>query len=192
MKAKLGTFFMGAVMLFVGSLSSNANAAIWNVVKDQSRISFAGTQTGNPFEGQFERFDATIEFDPDYPASARVHATISAASAVTGDSQRDGALPGKDWFNIVEFPSIVFKADGFQQTGPTEFVADGVLTVLGVDHDMSLPFQLEVVGDQAQMQAELTLNRQTLGVGSGPWAEGKWVGLEVGVQIEITAKRAGP
>lgn len=192
MKAKLGIFFMGLVTLFVGSLSGNANAASWNVVKDQSHISFAGTQTGNPFEGQFESFDATIEFDPGNPAGARVQATISAGSAITGDSQRDGALPGKEWFNIVEFPNIIFKAEGFQQAGPTEFVADGVLTVLGVDHDMSLPFQLEVTGGQARMQAELTLNRKTLGIGSGPWAEGKWVGLDVNVQIEITAKRTDP
>lgn len=174
------------------SISAGAQTNTWNVVKDQSFISFTGTQTGNAFEGRFRNFGVGIEFDPNDPASARVRATIEAASAATGDNQRDEALPGKDWFNVVEFPSILFQADGFEKTGPSSFETKGILTVLGVEHKLTLPFQLDVADDVARMNSEVTLNRQLLGIGSGPWQEGKWVGLDVKVHIQIQAKRAAP
>lgn len=180
------TFFVA------GSFSVHAETPSWTVVKDQSFISFAGTQTGNPFEGRFETFEVDIQFDPNEPASAQVSASIDSGSALTGDTQRDEALPGKDWFNIVEFPSISFRASGFQKIGPNDFITDGVLTVLGVDHSLSLPFQLTIEGTQARMEADITLDRQILGIGKGPWAEGKWVGLDVNVKIRIQATRATP
>lgn len=192
MKFRLKVIGLFLSVLLVPSSIAEAQSNTWDVVKDQSFILFAGTQTGNAFEGRFENFEVAIDFDPDEPANARVRATINAASAVTGDNQRDEALPEKAWFNVVEFPQIVFLAEGFEKVGPSEFTTNGILTVLGVEHKLPFPFRLDLVDNSARMNAELTLNRQQLGIGSGPWAEGKWVGLDVNVQIQIEAVRAEP
>ncbi len=192
MKLRLSVIGLFLSMLLVSSLTVEAQSNTWKVVKDQSFIVFAGTQTGNAFEGRFENFEIEIDFDPNEPTNARVRASINAASAVTGDNQRDEALPGKDWFNVAEFPRIVFQAEGFEKVGPSEFTTNGILTVLGVEHELQFPFRLDLVDNSARMKADLTLNRQQLGIGSGPWTEGKWVGLEVNVQIQINAVRAEP
>ena len=172
-----------------GWTSLTAQPATWNVIKERSFISFSGSQTGNPFEGQFAAFDVDIEYAPTEPEKARVLATIETKSAVTGDSQRDEALPGKDWFNVTAFPNITFRADGFQQNGIDSFVANGVLTVLGVEHEVSLPFALTLTDSLAVMDGSIVLNRQLLGIGSGPWSEGKWVGVDVTVKIHLEASR---
>lgn len=181
-----------SLVIMSGWASVTAQPVTWDVIEERSFISFSGTQTGNPFEGQFSVFDVEIEYSPTEPESARVLATIETKSAVTGDSQRDDALPGKDWFNVAAFPNITFSTDGFQQNGVDNFVANGVLTVLGVEHELSLPFALTLADNVAIMDSSVVLNRQLLGIGSGPWSEGKWVGLDVTVKIHIEATRGQP
>lgn len=181
-----------SLVIISGWASVTAQPVTWDVIEERSFISFSGTQTGNPFEGHFSVFDVEIEYTPTEPENARVLATIETRSAVTGDSQRDEALPGKDWFNVTAYPNITFRNDGFQQNGSENFLANGVLTVLGVEHEISLPFALVLTDNLAVMDASVVLNRQLLGIGSGPWSEGKWVGLDVTVKIHLEATREQP
>ena len=161
----------------------------WVIKPEESRISFTGTQTGDLFEGHFETFDVDIMFDPDAPDQAYVRAVVDTASAITGDTQRDEALPGKDWFFVSMFPQAVFEARGFIPLGGKRFQASGMLSLKGVERPVTLPFKLHIKGDTAKMTSELSLLRSDFGVGVGPWAEGKWVGLEVNVSVSLTAMR---
>lgn len=166
-----------------------ASAADWAVVGQESSVTFEGTQTGTAFEGQFETFSARIHYDPSAPEEATVLATIDVGSARTGDTQRDEALPGKDWFFAEMFPEATYRATGFRDLGDGRFETDGTLTIRDVSLPVTLPFSLTIDGARANMSAELTLNRRAFGVGGGPWSEGKWVGLEVDVKITIVAER---
>lgn len=185
--------FMAVSALLVWSVSGRqATAMPWKVIAEESSIRFSGQQTGNPFEGTFNALDTDIRFDPSAPGQAYVRAVIDAASAVTGDSQRDEALRGRDWFHIARFRDIVFEASGFKKLGDSKYEAEGTLTVLGVDHSFTLPFDLVVVQERAVMSSSLILNRRTLGIGTGPWSEGKWVSLDVALDIIVTATKDTP
>lgn len=175
--------------LWLSGTSIPVLANSWVITPEDSRISFTGTQTGNLFEGHFKTFDADIRFNPGAPDQAYVRAVIDMASAITGDTQRDEALPGKDWFFVSMFPQAVFEARGFIPLGGERFQASGMLSLKGVERPVTLPFTLHIKGDTAKMTSELSLLRSDFGVGGGPWAEGKWVGLEVSVSISLMATR---
>ena len=58
-----------------------AEAAIWKVDTSRSTLKFSGTQTGNVFQGAFNRFTAAIDFDPDHLERSSIRVTIDLASA---------------------------------------------------------------------------------------------------------------
>ncbi|MDB5394178.1 MAG: YceI family protein [Rhodospirillales bacterium] len=166
-------------------------AAAWRVQTDKSRLSFTGVQTGAPFKGAFDNWSAEIAFDPTHPEAAHAKVTIDLASARTGDTQRDTALPQGDWFDVKKFPQATFEAAGFNAKGGDAYEAPGKLTIHGVSKDVVLPFTLTITGDSAAAKGHLTLTRTAFGIGQGPWTSGEWVALEVGVDVDLVATKAG-
>jgi polyisoprenoid-binding protein YceI len=171
-------------------LAQHALAAQWIMDKAHSRLSFSGTQVGSTFTGKFSRFDATIDFDPAKPAAGHVVVTVDLTSAGTDDTQRDEALPQSDWFDTAKFPQARFEASGFLAKGGNAFEAPGTLTLRGVSKQLTLPFTLTASGDSAHAVGHVQIVRTDFGVGQGEWKSGDTVGLQVGVDFDVTATRA--
>jgi len=179
---------LASSLLVAGAVS--AHAATWQIDAAHSTLGFSGTQTGKPFSGHFGKFDGAIDFDPAHPEAGHAKITIDIASATTGDSQRDGAMPGSDWFNVAKFPTATFEATRFDAKGGNAYEAVGTLTIRGVGKAETLPFTLDIQGDVAHAKGHLGLVRSAFGVGQGPWATGQWVALDVGVDVDLTAHKA--
>lgn len=166
-----------------------AEAADWAVDPAKSRLGFSGVQVGVPFKGRFKRFEAEIAFDPAAPETGHALVTVDLASAETGDVQRDEALPQADWFATKATPQARFEARRFVPRGGDAYEAVGSLTIRGIRRDATLPFRLTLAGDAAHATGHLDLVRTDFGVGQGPWASGQWVALEVGVDLDLVARR---
>jgi polyisoprenoid-binding protein YceI len=171
------------------TLAGAAQATVWKIDPARSRLGFSGVQAGAPFKGRFGRFGAAIAFDPDRPSPAHLLVTVDLASVATGDTQRDEAWPGKDWFDTAQFPQAKFESTALHRKGPNAFEAVGVLTLRGVSHPLILPFTLDANGKSAHARGHVDLSRTAFGVGQGTWASGQWVGLAVGVDFDIVATR---
>jgi len=191
MKKLKRLFTVSAVFLLLGATQA-VMADDWTLVPGESSINFTGKQTGEAFSGVFNHFKTDISYDPDDPSSARVKAVVNLTSVSTGDAQRDTALPTKDWFFVSSFPQATFDATGFQPIGDNRFTVEGELSLRGLIKNIVLPFDLKVKDNRAEMNATFTVNRADFGVGSGPWAEGKWVGLDVTITLNIVAERRTP
>ncbi|MDR3532878.1 MAG: YceI family protein [Rhodopila sp.] len=168
-----------------------ALAADWAVDSAKSHLGFSGVQTGAPFQGSFGKWSAEIAFDPAHPEAGHAKVTIDLASAKTGDTQRDNALPQAEWFDVKAFPQASFEATGFIAKGGNSYEAPGRLTIRGISKDVVLPFTLSINGDQASAKGHLNLVRTGFGVGQGPWATGEWVALDVGVDVDLVATKTG-
>jgi polyisoprenoid-binding protein YceI len=144
-----------------------APAPAWTVDKAASKVTFASSFDGGAFTGRFQRWDATIRFDPANLAASSVTATFDMASAVTGDAARDEALPQDDWFAAAKHPKAIFRATSFKALGGGRYQASGTLTIRGVTKPLTLPFSLAITGDTAKMNASVGLNRLAFGVGQG-------------------------
>ena len=160
----------------------------WAVDKSTSSIAFSGEQTGEKFTGSFANFDVQITFSPDDLAGAKIVAVIDLASVDAGDKDRNGALPGKEWFFVKKFPKARFEAIGFKHLGGNAYETTGQLTIRGVDKTITLPFTLDIEGGQAAMQGQISLNRRDYNIGTGMWKNEDWVKHNVNVQVVINAK----
>lgn len=168
-----------------------ALAADWTVDAGASKLGFSGTQNGEAFRGKFAHFAGTVAFDPAKPEAGHADITIDIASASTGDTQRDEALPQPEWFDAKKFPQAHFVASGFKAKGGDAYEADGQVSIRGVAQPVTLPFTLTIAGDTAHAKGRAELVRTKFGVGQGPWSSGQWVALEVGVDVDLVAKKAG-
>ncbi|MEL6359878.1 MAG: YceI family protein [Pseudomonadota bacterium] len=164
-------------------------ATSWKVDKSATQIAFTGTQSGDPFTGEFKAFDIAINFDPDNLEGSSIRATIDTGSGDTGDRQRDKALPGKDWFHTKEYPTAEFVSTEINQAGEGRYEAVGILTIKNIEQPLVLPFDLSIDGDKAEAKATVSLVRSDFQVGLGEFKTGKWVGLDVGVDIKVTATK---
>jgi polyisoprenoid-binding protein YceI len=172
--------------------STATQAATWTIDPAQSTLGFTGSQSGTAFTGRFGKFSGTIVFDPANPGAGHADIIITTASAKTGDPQKDGAMPGSDWFAASKFPTAEFVAKSFRATGAGAYEAAGTLTIRGISKPLDLPFTLAMTGDVAKAKGEVDLTRTEFGVGQGAWSSGQYVALKVAVNFAITAKRTGP
>lgn len=168
--------------------SSMERIGDWIVIKDSSHVKFTASQQGKEFTGAFEKYDVLINFKEDAIEDANVTATIDLASVSAGDKDRDGALPGKDWFNVKNTPKAVFQSNDFVKTGETAYEARGTLSMKGKSQPLTLPFTLDITGARAEMEGQVTLDRTLWDVGSGNWSTDEWVSTKVVVDVKITAE----
>lgn len=160
----------------------------WRVVKADSHVKFTASQQGTEFTGKFERFDAIINFNEDAVEKASVTATIDLSSVSAGDKDRDGALPGKEWFNVKTFPKAVFQSENFVKTGDKTYEARGTLSMKGKSQPLTLPFSLDITGAKAEMQGSVTLDRTLWEIGTDAWSTDEWVSTDVTVDVKISAE----
>lgn len=194
------------LMLASPSAHSNSPSPVpqWIIQKDQSHLTFQGTQGGASFTGEFKVFDGMILFAPDNLANSSAKITIGMASAVTGSDDRDSAIIGADWFSSILFPQAKFETTGFEKvhimhhyvtTGyetpkvQNGYVAHGKLTIRDITLPVELHFKLNIEGDTAKIHGETILNRLDFGVGQGEWQDTKAVGGDVVVKVALIAKK---
>jgi polyisoprenoid-binding protein YceI len=160
----------------------------WIVVKADSHVRFTASQQGKEFTGEFESFDALINFKESEIDQANVKATIYLGSVSAGDKERDGALPGKEWFDVKKFPKAVFQSDDFVKTDNNSYEARGTLSMKGKSQPLTLPFTLDISGSKAEMLGRVTLDRTLWNVGTGAWSTDEWASTKVVVDVKITAE----
>jgi len=180
-----------AILLAAGLvLARPAAAADWAVDAGKSTLGFTGALSGKSFDGKFKSWQAEIAFDPANPAAGHAKVTIDMASAVTGDRQRDGALPDADWFDVKKSPQGLFEATGFKSLGGNQYEAAGSLTIRGIKKAVTLPFTLDIAGDEAHAKGKLDIVRTDYGVGQGEdWKDGSTVALGVSISFDLVAKK---
>jgi polyisoprenoid-binding protein YceI len=183
---------LGFAAAFLVGAGVSAQAATWTIDPTKSTVGFTGSQSGTPFTGKFGKFSGTIVFDPANPGAGHADVTIETASAATGDQQKDGAMPGSDWFAADKFPTAHFVATSFKSTGTGSYEADGTLTIRGVTKPITLPFTLAITGDTAKADGKVQLIRTDYGVGQGEWSTAQYVALDVAVTLTIVANKSAP
>ncbi|NNU17672.1 YceI family protein [Parvularcula sp. ZS-1/3] len=170
-----------------------AGPSTWEIDREASTIRFRATQNNKEFIGTFGAWNAGILMNPESPAEeGEIEAIIDLASADAGTNDRNNALPEEGWFNTALHPTAIYRSNDITDTGEGSYNAEGTLTIKGITRDVSMPFALEIAEDgRAIADGSVLLDRSEFGVGSGEFADGKWVGLEVEVLLHIEAVPAG-
>lgn len=179
--------------------SAPALATDWQVDAEASSLTFAVSQQGNRLEGRFTEFEADIQLDPENLEEALIEVRIPLNKATLGTNQQDQILHGPVWFDAASYPTAIFKADTIRKAGAPDvageslsYVADGTLDLKGQSQPISLPFTLTISDAKAHATGTIDLTRTRWAVGTGQWASGDSVGLQVTVEVDITAYSDAP
>lgn len=169
---------------------ASAGAPVWVVDKGASKLLFRSSFAGTGFEGGFTRWDAQIRFDPKNLAASKVVATVDLASVVSGDKDRDEALPSADWFDVRKAPKATFTTSSFKSLGGDRYQANGTLTLKGVTRPLGFAFTLNIKDGVARMNGQATIRRNEFGVGQGQFSGADTVPHEVAVPISLVARQS--
>ncbi len=148
--------------------------------------------------GNFKKFEGTIQVDHDHPEKSTVTATIDAASIDTQNEKRDEDLRGADFFDVAKYPTITFKSKNVKQTGADSGDVVGDLTMHGVTKEITLHVKFlgkgKGMGGASISGWQVTpepIKRSDYGLTWSKAVEGTAVvGEEVTVSIDIEADKA--
>ena len=139
-----------------GLAAFGAHAGEWNVA-DSSTVKFTFIQQGSRYDGRFEEFDATIDFDPNDPASGSIVGVVQTASVKTRDFDRDATLQDPDWFDSANNPEARFESESIEKTDDG-FVAN--LTINRFDYNVGEGWNdTSFVGQDVDVEVDLQLTQ---------------------------------
>ncbi|MCP5155985.1 MAG: YceI family protein [Ectothiorhodospiraceae bacterium] len=159
----------------------------WSVDTERSTVGFAVELFGGAVRGSFGRFEATIRLDLERPAAGSIVASVDTASVSTRNSERDQALVGPDWLATGTYPRAEFSSREIRRVDGG-LVAEGTLTLVGRSVPIAVPLVVRAEGDRRVLDATITLDRGSFGIGRGEWADTAVLGdaVEVSVHVEAT------
>jgi polyisoprenoid-binding protein YceI len=166
-----------------------ATAADYTMQPASSTLGFSTTFQGESFNGKFGQWTAAISYDAANLAASKFDVEVDLASANTGDSDRDSALPGTDFFDVAKFPRAHFATTGFRQVGG-KVIADGTLTLHGISRPVSLDVTFKPQASGATLDVAGTVKRLDFGIGTGDYADTSVIGGDVKVtaHLQLAAK----
>lgn len=182
--------FKALLIACFASLALPAAAVEYVIDPEHTYASFEIDHLGfSTQRGQFTRSSGSLEFDPE-AHSGKVDIRIAAASLATGLEARDEVLRGADWFNVRDFPDLLFRSQRFVFEQDKLVAVEGTLVMLGV----LKPLRLEISRFKCGLNlasrkrvcgadAQGSLRRSDFGLSNGL----PFVGDEVRLHIQVEA-----
>ena len=140
------------ILGFIALLVSSPAFAADYVVRTGT-LTFSGQQQGEAFDGRFDRFSATIQFDAAQLTESKLDVSIDLSSADSQNSERDDTLKGDDFFAIERFPKAHFVTSVVRAIDATQFEADATLTIRDKSVALKFPFTFERDANGARLKA---------------------------------------
>lgn len=165
----------------------------WKIDPTHSRVEFSVRHMMiSNVRGQFEKFDGTVDFDPNDLSTLQMDVSIDTSSINTREGQRDGHLRSPDFLDADTFPAITFKSTSSEPAGDNRAKVHGDLTIHGVSRPVTLDTEFAGVmtspwgTTSAGFSAHAKINRKDWGL---EWnqvleAGGLLVGEDVKIDIE--------
>lgn len=173
--------------------AASAPAITWTVDPAHSQLTFHPRLAGGEFAGRFERFEATIRFDPADLARSSLLVVVDLLGARTGDTDRDAALQGSDFFQTTRWPRGTFTSTGIKSLGGGRYEATGKLTLRDVTRDLRVQFRFNPPapsGGAARMIGSSNVRRLEFGVGQGDWRSTEWLDDAVRIEFDLALRGA--
>lgn len=162
----------------------------WQIIPEQSTLTFTGTQNEAPVSGQFKTFGGEIFVDPDNYQASKIHIIVDMNSVSASYADLKETLVTADWFDVKMFPKAEYVASEFKKTGDNQYQAIGTLTIRNKTAPVTLTFTTSQPSrDMGVVEGTTIINRSTFGVGQGDWASTDEIKDPVKVTFKVVAKK---
>ncbi|WP_428374432.1 YceI family protein [Lichenicoccus sp.] len=104
-----------------------------------TRIAWSVSHLGySTYTGLIPFVHGTLLLDPSHPGATRLDAEIPMAGITSLDPALDARLHGGQFFAVDRYPSASYQAQGLVITAPGHARLDGLLTLCGVTHPVTM------------------------------------------------------
>jgi polyisoprenoid-binding protein YceI len=185
---------ISCVIALACGLAATAHAENWKIDESHTTVGFGVSHLFTSVQGRFDRFDGTVEFDPQKPEAAVVRATVEAASINTNNAKRDKHLRSGDFFDVEKNPTLSFEStSGVTGMKENRGKLAGNLTIHGVTKPVVFDVVFRGQGEdpwgnvRSGFSASLDINRKDYGLNWNKALEtgGVLVGEEVEIRIDV-------
>lgn len=188
-RMSIKAFWLGLIIILFPVMGLAA-VPQWEIVPQESSITFTGTLNNAQTSGKFKSFSGEIHFDPERLNESNVRIVVDTGSVATSYVDIADTLKTTDWFDIKLFPQAIFQANKFTKTSDKTYQAEGTLTI----RDKTLPIvvtftQEEYSENTVRVKGTTKLKRTQFGVGQGEWSSTSEVADEVIINFAVTAMR---
>jgi polyisoprenoid-binding protein YceI len=127
----------------VETLPEGSLTGDYDIDASHSRIGFAAKHAMvATVRGQFSSYRAEVHLDEENPAASSIRLEIDTASVDSGNSDRDAHLRTPDFFDVENYPTIVFESTKVEKTDDDVYSLIGDLTIKGKTQPVSVEFEL--------------------------------------------------
>jgi polyisoprenoid-binding protein YceI len=105
-----------------------------------SDVGFTIGFLGSKVRGRFDGLRGVIAYDGADVTKSSITVVIDAKSINTGSRHRDEHLQSADFFDVAQYPTMVFQSTRVARQGPGWLVS-GALSMHGVTRDVTIPFR---------------------------------------------------
>lgn len=138
-------------MLLLASVAGLGQERVFQLNPAQSEVDFTLSDVLHTVHGKFQLKSGVLRFDP-ATGSASGELVVDATTGESGSNARDKKMK-KDILETQKFPSIVFTPQKIVGTiagsGGSQVQMQGIMTLHGGAHPMTLVVPVEVSGDNA-------------------------------------------
>jgi polyisoprenoid-binding protein YceI len=167
---------------------TTTTASGWRVDHSKSQIAIQIIQSGSEISGQFEIWNAAINFDPEELEASRAEVKINITSLSLGGMSEQAI--SADFLNAAAHPGATFVSDRFVEIGDNSYETHGQLSLAGERQPLILPFTLKIENDRAVVEGTAAIRRLDFGIGRKGFPKDDMVGFEVLIKIALEADKA--
>jgi polyisoprenoid-binding protein YceI len=153
------------------------------VLVPPSTISVTFRQMGVSVDATFNKFTASIDYDPGKPALGSAQFTIDIASFDLGSPEYNSEVLKPDWFDAAKYPSATFQSTSLKAVSATQLDATGKLTIRGKTQEIHFPVNIKDAGKQRFYDGVVHINRTAYDVGIGEWKATDIVADDVAIKV---------
>ena len=182
-----------ALILSVVLAPMAAFAAPWKIDPDHSHLTFTVDNLGFSLtQGQFRKFKAEIDFDPENVETSSVSFVIDAKSVDTNSKGRDKSIKSKNYLDVKNHPEITFESDTVRLVDENTAEITGEVTIKGEAREQTFMAEMiRIAPNPFSKNQQLAgfavtgvINRVEFGITYGAPA----VGVDINVRLDLQIK----
>lgn len=172
-------------------------AGVYDIDASHSHVGFSVRHMMvSKVRGRFDEYKGEVTVGED-PSDSRVEVTIEAGSIDTSEPNRDNHLRSSDFFNIEEYPQLVFRSGKIISGHDGNFELKGELEIFGRTNPVTLDVEwlgsvVDPYGNtRIGFSAKTEVDREAFGLtyNAALEAGGVVIGKKVNLELEIEAIR---
>jgi len=170
-----------------------ALAAPWKIDPDHSHLTFTVDNLGFSLtQGQFRKFKADIDFDPENVETSSVSFVIDATSVDTNSKGRDKSIRSKNYLDVKNHPEIFFESDTVRLVDENTAEITGEVTIKGETREQTFMAEMiRIAPNPFSKNQQLAgfavtgvIDRVEFGITYGAPA----VGVDINVRLDLQIK----